>query len=137
MYKRLVAYKKEHTDINLPKQYKKDPKLGTWISNQRTTYKNKKMTEERKHLLNSIGFAWVAISPVTVCNSATWEEMYRRLVAYKIEHKDTRVTQRYKKDPQLGTWANNQRATYKKKKMTEERKRLLTSICFAWKLRHS
>ena len=90
MYQRLVAYKMEHNDINPPIKYKIDPQLGTWVTTQRTTYKNKKsMTKERKRLLNSIGFAWVAFS--TGASTATWKEMYRRLVAYKTEHKDTRV----------------------------------------------
>jgi len=136
MYQRLVAYKTEHKDTNVPRKYKKDPQLGTWVNTQRTTYKNKTMTEERKCLLDSFGFVW-KLSPGTVRNSATWEEMYRRLVAYKMEHKDTRVPQSYKKDPKLGNWVHKQRETHRNKKMTEERTRLLTTICFAWNARHS
>ena len=49
------------------------------------------------HLLNSIGFVWNTLSSGTVRNSATWDEMYQRLVAYKTEHKDTRIPQSYKK----------------------------------------
>ena len=93
---------------------------------------NKKIKEERKCLLNSIGFAWVALSPGTVRNSATWEEMYRRLVAYKTEHMNNNVPIKYKKDPQLGTWVQTQRNVYKNEKMTEESIRLLNSIGFVW-----
>ena len=72
MYQRLVAYKKEHKGTSVPQNYKEDPQLGHWVSNQRKAYKNKIMTEERKHLLNSIGFLWEL---VTKYNDAKWEEM--------------------------------------------------------------
>jgi len=35
MYQRLVAYKTEHKDTNVPQSYKKDPKLGKWVNAQR------------------------------------------------------------------------------------------------------
>jgi len=130
IYQRLVAYKKEHNHTNVPQCYIDDPKLGLWVGTQRKTYKEKKITEERKRFLNSIGFVWDGKAPGT--NTATWEEMSQRLVAYKKEHNDTRVPKGYNKDPKLGTWVHNQRATYRKKKMTEEHKRLLNSIDFLW-----
>ena len=87
MYQRLVAYKNEHNDTNGPQYYNKDPQLGVWVSTQRYVHRNKKMIEEQKGLLNSIGFVW---EPSTK-NKAPWEEMHQRLVAYKNEHKDTNV----------------------------------------------
>merc|ERR1712232_322940 len=54
MYQRLVAYKTEHGDANVPYRYERDPKLGPWVSNQRTTYNQNKMTEERIRLFDSI-----------------------------------------------------------------------------------
>ena len=47
--------------------------------------------------------------------NARWEEMYQRLVAYKKEHKNTRVPQTYNVDPKLGTWVHNQRNAYRDK----------------------
>ena len=126
MYQRLVAYNKVNKDTNVPQKYKEDPRFGRWVHKQRFVHKNKKMTEERKYLLNSIGFVW-NLSP-------TWEEMYQRLVAYKKEHMHTNVPQRYKEDPQLGRWVGFQRITYKKKTMTADRKHLLDSIRFELEL---
>ena len=59
MYERLVvAYKKDHKDtILFRKGTKKDPKLGNWVKNQHDMYKQKKMTEERKQLVDSIGLS--------------------------------------------------------------------------------
>jgi len=123
-YERLVAYKKEHNDTRVPARYEKDPQFGRWVNSQRYACRKNSITEERKRLLNSIGFVWTYI--------ATWEEMYERLVAYKKEHKDTGVPQSYKKDPKLGSWVYTQHTAYKRKKLTEERKRLLNSIGFVW-----
>ena len=55
-YQRLVAYKKEHKHTNVPQRDRKDPQRGRWVSKQRFLYRNKKMTEERKRLLDSVGF---------------------------------------------------------------------------------
>jgi len=245
VYQRLVAYKKEHNHTKIPIKCKEHPQLGSWVDTQRTAYKKKKMTEERKRLLDSIGFLWdgkaprircqhpymslyepvlkpqffvsppssssssssqqqqqqqqqqqrpddifsfavadqlppssrltdgtataaaatytaAATATATTCihgigeessesssvssdNNATtvrsykcntfdtrWKEVYQRLVAYKKEHKHTKIPIKYKKDPQLGRWVDTQRTAYKKKKMTEERKRLLDYIGFSW-----
>ena len=131
MYQRLVVYNKEHNHTMVPMQIKEDLQLGRWVFVQRYLHRDKKMTEERKRLLDSIGFAW----ELSTKNKATWKEMYQRLVAYKKEHKRTIFPTKYKEDPQLGCWVNTQRVVYRDKKMTEERKHLLNSIGFLWELR--
>jgi len=65
----LVAYKKKHNDTRTPQRCVEDPKLGVWVNNQRATYKKKKMTEERKHLLNIIGFMWAMLPQRAASNS--------------------------------------------------------------------
>ena len=57
-YQRLVVYKKQYNTTNVPRKYKEDPKLGTWVANQRNIYKNKTIREDRCQLLTSIGFRW-------------------------------------------------------------------------------
>ena len=126
MYQRLVEYKKEYKDTKAPAFCKKDPKLGRWVYNQRSTYRNKKMMEERKQRLDSIGFVW----ELSTRNKATWEEMYKRLVAYKKEQNTSQVLTKYNADIPLGSWVHNQRNLYRNNKMTEERKQLLDSVGF-------
>mmetsp|Transcript_52131 Transcript_52131/g.53123 ORF Transcript_52131/g.53123 Transcript_52131/m.53123 type:complete len:87 (-) Transcript_52131:170-430(-) len=57
-YQRLVVYRQQHNNTNVPGRYKEDPKLGTWVKDQRTAYRIKNMLEERVSCLNSIGFEW-------------------------------------------------------------------------------
>ena len=71
----------------VPRGYKKDPQLGTWVDNQRLKYKNNKFSEQRAALLNGIGFCWgEARGP-----QRSWDEMYQQLVAYEKVHNATRV----------------------------------------------
>ena len=82
---------------------------------ERTASETNKIPEERKRLLNSIGFAWGAPASRGTY-TATWEAMYQRLVVYKKEHMNTKVPQHYNKGPQLGMWVGSQRYN---KKMTD------------------
>ena len=62
MYQRLVVYKKEHSgNTDVPHKYKRDSKLGYWVSKQRQAYKNKILSAERVSLLDSIGFGWLSL----------------------------------------------------------------------------
>jgi hypothetical protein len=125
MYHRLVAYKKQHRSTIVPEYYKEDPKFGIWVSNQRKYYKNKTLSVERINRLESIGF-------VSDPSDKKWMEMYNRLVAFKKQHKSTKVPRRYMEDPQLGSWVYWQRHRYMENKLTEKRMELLNSIDFAW-----
>ena len=59
-YDRLVAYKKQHKSAHVPRTYTDENNihLGEWARTQRTAYKQGKLLEKRKDLLNSIDFAW-------------------------------------------------------------------------------
>jgi len=129
MYQQLLVFKKEHKDTNVPYRYKEDTQLGCWVRTQRAAHRNKKITEEHKRLLKSVGFVW---GEVSTKNKAPWEEMYQRLIAYKKKHKHILVPYKYKEDPRLGGWVAYQRIVHRNKKMIEERKRLLNSIDFVW-----
>jgi len=117
-YQQLRAYKAEYGHTRVPLRYEKYPKLQQWLDTQRCTCKN----EERVTLLNDIGVL-VGHQRPKAC-TATWEEMYQRLVEYKRDHGDTKVPKKYKEDPQLGTWVHNQRYQCK----NEERVTLLNDI---------
>ena len=123
MYSRLVAYKEQYKNTCVPRSYKADPQLASWVNRQRTNYN--KLTAERIHQLNSISFVWNSLD-------ARWTEMYDRLVAYKNQYTNTCVPRSYDADPQLAVWVNKQRQNYNK--ITADRKHQLNSIGFVWNL---
>ena len=62
---RLAAYKAAHGDCNVPQGWAEDPRLGSWVSNQRTRKRkldrgepSEGMTAERAARLTALGFVW-------------------------------------------------------------------------------
>ena len=131
-YQRLVAYKKQYRNTNVPARYKEDPQLGIWCTNQRSMYINKSLRKERVSLLDSIGFEWVGDRRCQNGDQTTWMETYQRLVAYKKQHRNTHVPLLYKEDPQLGIWAATQRKSNNSNTLLHDRRSLLDSIDFNW-----
>ena len=129
-YQRLVVYKAEYGDFNVPSTYraKDNFKLGQWVSNQIKAYRDNTIPIERIQRLETIGFVWM--NKV----DATWEEAYQRLVVYKAEYGDFNVPVRYqtKDNFKLGRWVSNQRDKYKKGKLSVERIQRLETIGFVW-----
>ena len=80
-FQELVDYKRVHGHCNVPRDYKANPHLGTWIGLQRRTKQT--MSEERRKRLNSIGFTWKFRKAYI---SVPWEVRFRQLVDYKRVH---------------------------------------------------
>ena len=66
---KVVAYKEEHGNCNVPRKWKKDPTLGEWVHFQRRQFRLKQlnrrnhMTDERIRKLEAIGFEWSRGTP--------------------------------------------------------------------------
>jgi hypothetical protein len=120
MYEHLIAYKTKNNTILVPKRYKEDPQLGSWVRYQHQCCKYK----DRIYLLNAIGFQWDG-------KKDNWVAMYERLIAYKNKHNSTLVPERCKEDRKLGLWVHHQRQLCK----DECRILLLNSIGFRWDAR--
>jgi hypothetical protein len=72
--------------------YKLNPAFGKWVSNQRTSKKKGRLSEEQIAKLDDIGFAWVASSlseeQIAKLDSLgfawqRWHVMYKELKAFK------------------------------------------------------
>ena len=106
-----------------------DEKLGAWMSYQRLCFSKGKLSEERKKLLDEVGFVWnVQILPV-VNNNAPWMEQYNKLKAYKSKHGHCNAS---RKVGRLGRWVGTQRKLYSKGTLLEDRLHLLEKIGFVW-----
>jgi hypothetical protein len=54
----LNRYKDEHGDCNVPRGWKQNPALATWVKQQRHAEKEGKLSPERKARLDVLGFDW-------------------------------------------------------------------------------
>jgi len=134
MLKRLQAYQQEHNGIcNVSSKYSQDPQLANWVHRQRQTYKKGLLAKDRCDQLEAIGFEWAGRREKNSPLPSRWLQMLERLQAYQQEHGGScNVPNRYRHDPQLGSWVSLQRHEYKKGLLRKERYDQLEAIGFEW-----
>lgn len=120
MFDRLVEYKKKNGTSKVPYNYQEDPQLRNWCHCQKHYCKR----EDRRRILESIGFEWQATT------YRSWDEMYDRLVKFQKERGHTRVPLKYKPDPLLGSWVKRQRVRCKERARIDK----LNAIGFQWRV---
>lgn len=120
----LKAYKSEHGNVDVP--IKLESGLGMWVSVQRRSEKNGKLSPEKKARLNEIGFIWDTLD-------AQWVDRLTELVTYKEKHGDFHVPQNHPSG--LGYWISQQKVYASKGKLPEERKAMLEQVGFSWENR--
>ncbi|KAI2509156.1 hypothetical protein MHU86_5275 [Fragilaria crotonensis] len=136
-YEEILRYKDEHGDCIVPRGFPPNPRLASWVAEQRKQYKllhdnkNSSITPRRIELLNKIGFAWNA-------QEAAWERHITDLKAFRAENGDCLVPLNHPKFPKLGLWVKEQRRHYtlmkqaKPSHMTDARVRALDAVGFCW-----
>lgn len=97
--------------------------LGKWIAVQRKSNKNGTLASGMKERLDEIGFSWEVLD-------SQWEEKFQELLAYRHEHGDLDVPQRWPSG--LGAWLNTQRKAKKNGVLPSEREARLTDIGAVW-----
>ena len=136
-FEELKAYKTEHGDCIVPRGYVENPKLASWVAEQRKQYKLMKdgkqssISSNRIKLLEGIGFAWNA-------QEAAWMRRLTDLKRFWNENGHGNVSLNDLQYPKLGLWIKEQRRHYSLMKqgkpthMTDERVAHLESIGFCW-----
>ena len=97
-------------------------KLGQWVGVQRAT--KDRMSTERRHQLNAIGFVWDALE-------SWWEDGFATLTTFKAREDHCLVPVNHVEDTfRLGTWVSVQRTN--RDTMSAERRQRLDAIGFVW-----
>ena len=101
---------------------------------QRIHNKRSTITDERKFLLETLGFSWDS-------HMDSWQKKYASLAAFKEQHGHAGVPSKWP-DKELAIWVKCQRRNYKlycqgrKSAMTTERIALLEALDFNWNPRN-
>jgi hypothetical protein len=84
-YEKLVEFKQTNGHCLVPRGYKKDMALGTWVGNQRGRHTNNEMRQDRKELLDELGFAWKvrATGADNKKHDKYWHQQYGKLLEFK------------------------------------------------------
>ncbi|MBR1885956.1 MAG: Helicase associated domain protein [Schwartzia sp.] len=132
MYQRLRAYKRQHGHANVPAAYKTPDglSLGNWCVVQRRIYRGTSaglLTEARIRKLEDIGFQWEPLEE-------RWRQGYAYASEYLKRNHHLDVPALYKTDDgfPLGTWIRDNRAAFRKRKLSEEKIRRLQEIQMIW-----
>mmetsp|Transcript_20467 Transcript_20467/g.29184 ORF Transcript_20467/g.29184 Transcript_20467/m.29184 type:complete len:846 (+) Transcript_20467:121-2658(+) len=138
----LKMYKQQKGDCNVPHKYSPNPQLGTWVMHQRAQYRKLRegkpspMTEERVQALEEVGFTW------SISNADNdWADRIEELKAFKAQHGNCLVPNKFNENPKLGAWVGKQRKQYKfflegkPCNLTDERVKALDALGFVWSLR--
>ena len=116
-YEELKKYKKKYGDCMIPENYKKNPSLATWVTNQRKQYKYLEseeeiirqkctLTPERISKLNDIGFCWSK-------ENENWNKMFEKLKAYHEKYNTFNIPSADVENLSLGSWVRYQRQQYR------------------------
>jgi hypothetical protein len=141
-YEKLVEFKRKNGDCLVPQGYKEDKTFGMWVNTQRKSHKTREMRQDRKDLLNELGFVWTVDLPVWKAGMVAarvyghdkrWHQQYEKLV--ELERKNGKCIVPTKKyDACLSTWVRTQRTNHTNNKMRQDRKELLDEIGFVWRV---
>jgi len=127
MFKELNKYHEKYGNSNVPKRWSDNLQLGSWVSTQRRMKNQNKLSVDRIHRLNHLGFCWDALED-------NWERMFSDLKKYRQQFGNCNVPAKWPKNIQLGSWVNTQRYARKKNKLGKERIGRLNELGFDWRM---
>jgi len=126
MFLELVKFKETYGHCNVPKNWPENPRLGHWVENQRSLFKNNELIIYRTKKLRKIGFAFSA-------SNVKWMRMFSELVDFKNIYGHCNVPYNWNQNPKLANWVSTQRQRYKQGMLSEDQVQMLLDIGFTWK----
>jgi hypothetical protein len=143
MFKLLLEFKQKHGHLMIPCDCgNENKKLGIWVKEQRSNYREYKRTNgqkgdpERMKCLESIGLVDDITATVHLKRryDKIWYDMYNQLLEFRQKHGHVKVPHQYNENKKLGMWVGHWRRNYREHKRTNgqigdpERMKRLESI---------
>ena len=137
MLEQLKEYKKSFGHTVVPRGYKANPKLASWVAEQRKQHKlfldgkQTSINQGRINMLNQLDFTWNA-------QQAAWDAHFAELKQFKETYGHVHVPHQHPDYPKLSLWVKEQRRHYTLQKhgkhahMTSARVQALNDIGFCW-----
>jgi len=132
-FRESLRYKEQSKSLHAPNKYITDRgyKLGKWQSEQRTKYKNSKLSSDKIYRLEDIGFKWNIDEERRV---AAFEKGFQETLKYSEQYDNPNAPKNYKTEEGylLGIWQVNLRQFYKKGQLSGSDIHRLEKIGFKW-----
>lgn len=132
--RQLKAFHSKYGNANVPKKFPENPGLARWVEKIRRR-KPHSFSDEQREALQSVGFTWRRANLQRFAHH--WESMFIKLKEYRLKHGNTLVPTDYEENRALGNWVKNQRASWSKGTIDDDRKERLDSIGFVWQVSKS
>ena len=140
-YAEAAAYYEQHGNLDFPKHYVTESglRLGQWLKNQRASYLEGELADDKAQRLEAIGMLWESRK------DRQWRQAYEAAKRYFQSHGDLEVPYEYVTPDglRLGQWVVRQRMAYKgtlsgkgevnRKELSPARKKLLDAIGMDWR----
>ena len=121
-FRELVAYRQKHGDCLVSRSWK-NKQLFSWVVNRRA--RRGTLSSDEIKRLDALGFVWDA-------DKQRWEERFKELVAYKKEHGDCMVPQKWRNNKPLASWVGTQRQSKRKATLPSDKIKRLDALGFVW-----
>lgn len=118
-YNALVVFQKQTGHTNVPHGKGNYASLAKWVARQRELFFQKRLLEERKQLLNTLGFVWSM-------EEKAWNDNFEKLKAFVI--REGSLDFQASPDPSIQRWFYAQRVKYANHNLSVERLRQLESL---------
>ena len=133
----LEAFKGLYGHCFVPRQWRENRRLGTWVHNQRVRKRRGEVGPERIRRLEAIGFEWFPRRESDRLRGAyarceAWERMFRQLEKFQQQYGHCRVPRKRPGNQRLATWVFKQRQLQRRGQMPPDWFRRLDAIGFAW-----
>jgi hypothetical protein len=119
-YERLVEYKKRFGDCNVPKLWKEDSSLASWVRWNRRN--QKRLSRVQYNKLDELGFTWI-------CKPDLWDNNIAMLKQFIEKHGHCEVP---KTNKLLSGWLHSIRSLKKLNRLTEDKIKELNELEFDW-----
>jgi hypothetical protein len=123
-YEELQEFQEEHGHINIRVR---EGSLGQWAFTQRRKFRKDELLEDRKQLLDKIGFVWDIGKE---WQDEMWRAKYEELKAHRMELGHIDVSSADDKD--LWAWMYRQRKRREAGRLEPERKGMLEKMGMEW-----
>ena len=122
--------KKGHRIVPEPREQDKSP--GWWVNDQRTCHTKNKMPQDRKELLDALGFVWKAGSLAARLSDRDkkWSQHRVKLIKFQQKSGNCVVPKWCDEDKAFGRWVSAQRVLLANNQTREDRKVLLDALKF-------
>ena len=129
---RLLEFRRRFGHCHVPAEWKEDLNLGRWVVKTRRLRKARLLSAGKLRRLNEVGFVWDAIEKRQVEHDAVWSKWLAKLEAFHQKRGHWRVPTDQQRFHRLRIWMDNQRISYHRGWLSEDRIRQLNKVEFPW-----